>query len=197
MARRIGLVVAPAKQRAGVMRASESYSRSPLFRRAAEYCQRGREEWHILSARHGLLAPHQVIGADELTWSILSPVERREWALRTATQLVARCERSGEGIIFVLYGPRQYARLLLRAAPSLRFELPLAGMNARERAHWFDERLRISPRTLTPSPTPPPPATLLSEPPTPPAHPAPSRSFWRLRRASLSGALSLVGTRGR
>lgn len=124
MARRIGLVVAPGRQRAGIMRASESYSRSPLFRRACDYCQRRREEWHILSARHGLLAPQQVIGADELTWGLLSPAERREWALRTATQLVARCERSGEETLYVLYGPRQYARLLQRVAPSLRFELP-------------------------------------------------------------------------
>ena len=191
MARRIGLVVAPAKQRAGIMRASDSYSRSPLFRRACEYCQRSRDEWHILSARHGLLAPHQVVGADELTWSILSPLERREWALRTATQLVARCERSGEEIVYVLYGPRQYARLLLRAAPSLRFELPLAGMTARERAHWFDERLAVSPRTLTPAPTLPRPPSL----PAPVAPPAPTRSFWRLRKPHLSAALSLVGAK--
>ncbi|MGH2487333.1 MAG: DUF6884 domain-containing protein [Ktedonobacterales bacterium] len=192
MARCIGLVVAPGRQRAGVMRASESYSRSPLFRRACDYCQRGRDEWHILSARHGLLSPQQVIGADELAFSILSPDERREWARRTATQLVARCERSGEDIVFVLYGPRQYVRLLQRAAPCLRFELPLAGVTARERARWFDERLRVCPRTLTPAPTPPPPAPAL---PAPPAPSAPSRSFWRLRTPKLSAALTLVGAK--
>jgi hypothetical protein len=193
MARHIGLVVAPGRQRAGIMRASESYSRSPLFRRACDYCQRGHDEWHILSARHGLLAPRQVIAADEIAWGLLSPAERGEWARRTAGQLVARRERSGDAIVFVLYGPRQYARMLQRAAPSLRFELPLAGMTARERAHWFDERLRVTPRTLIPAPTPTPPPIL----PAPLASPAPSRSFWRLRRPSLSGALSLVATRSK
>jgi hypothetical protein len=193
MARHIGLVVAPGRQRVGIMRASESYSRSPLFRRACDYCQRGRDEWHILSARHGLLAPRQVIAADEIAWGLLSPAERAEWARRTADQLIARCERSGEEIVFVLYGSRQYARLLQHAAPNLRFELPLAGMTARERARWFDERLRVTPRTLTPAPTPPAP----QPPPAPLAPPAPARSFWRLRKPNLSGALSLVGSRGR
>lgn len=193
MTRHIALVVAPRRQRAGTWQASESYAISPLFRRAREYCARSHDEWYLLSAEHGLLAPRQVVGHSERAWGSLSPGERAQWARRTAEALRARCERSGDAIVFVLYGPRQYARLLLRVDPSLAIELPLAGMTARERARWFDQRLSVVPRRLLadrPLPCPPPS-------PAPPRAAVPSRSFWRLRKPNLSGALSLVGARSR
>lgn len=190
MARYIGLVVAPRRQRDGIWRASESYAASPLFRRARDYCLRHHDEWYVLSASHGLLAPQQVVGPGDPTWGGLSPAERSAWGRRAAIALRERRDRSGDELVFVLYGPRQHARLLGRIDPSLKIELPLAGKNARERARWFDERLGVAPRRLLVERTPPNPPLAA-----PPSAPAPSRSFWRLRKPNLSAALALVGAK--
>ena len=62
--KRIGLVAAAKVRRGGVCQAREQFERSPVFRRARDYCERTYDEWYILSAEHALLPPQQVIGPD-------------------------------------------------------------------------------------------------------------------------------------
>jgi hypothetical protein len=145
---KIALVAAPKRQRGIVCRAADQYDPSPVFRRAREYCQRHYSEWLILSVRHRLLSPHQVIGPGELTFNTLSGEERAAWIECVAAHLRARYERSADPLAFVLYTSQRHADLLMRAAPDLTFELPLSGLRLRERIEWYDERLRLQPRVL-------------------------------------------------
>lgn len=48
------------------------------------------DEWGILSARHGLLLPGDVIAPYEATMADLSKSEQRAWALRVQEQVRAR-----------------------------------------------------------------------------------------------------------
>jgi hypothetical protein len=148
VARKIGLIAAPKRQRGGICRAYDQYDLSPVFRRARDYCDREYGEWYILSTRHGLLTPQQVIGTGEPALHTLSAGERWEWSGRVAAELTARRVRSAEPLTFVLYASQRYADLLLRAAPMLDIEQPLNGMALRERLRWYDERLRLRSRVL-------------------------------------------------
>jgi hypothetical protein len=139
MTTRIGLVAQPKRRRGGICRAREQFEPSALFRRASAFCDREHGEWYVLSTSHGLVAPQQVIG----------PAERADWARRAAEQLRERQDRSATPLTFVVYASQLYAEQLLRAAPSLRFEQPLAGLALRERLRWYDERLRVHTRVLS------------------------------------------------
>ena len=149
MARRIGLVTASRHQRGTICRAAEQYDASPIFRRARDYCLRTFGEWYIVSVRHHLLSPQRVIGPGELALLSLNAEERMRWAEKVAHDLTDRAARSGESIVYVLYASQRCADALMRAAPSLTFELPLSGMGLRERLQWYDERLAVRSRVLT------------------------------------------------
>ena len=149
MTTRIGLVAQPKRRRGGICRAREQFEPSALFRRAREFCDREHGEWYVLSTSHGLVAPHQVIGADSPHLHLLTASERGEWARGVTERLHERQERSATPITFVVYASQEYAELLERAAPTLRFERPLAGLHLRERLRWYDERLRVHTRVLS------------------------------------------------
>lgn len=144
----IGLVAAPRRQRGGVCRARDQYDPSPIFRRARDYCERAFSEWYIISTRHHLLAPHQVIGVGEPGLHRLSPQERQQWVEHVAAALLALHTRGSDSPHFVLYASQRYADLLQRAAPDLDIELPLSGLSLRERLRWYDDRLRTQSRVL-------------------------------------------------
>jgi len=123
-----------------------------VFRRARDFCERSYSEWYVLSTLHLLAPPRQVIGAEEPALYLLSASERMAWAEAVAGQLRARVARSAEPLTFVIYASQLYSELMARVAPDLVFEMPLTGMSFVERLHWYDDRLRTTPRVLvTPS----------------------------------------------
>ncbi|MGZ3716473.1 MAG: DUF6884 domain-containing protein [Ktedonobacterales bacterium] len=148
MATTIALIAASRRQRGTICRAADQYDLSPVFRRARDFCERTYAEWYILSARHYVLSPLQVIGPDDTHVSILDANDRDIWAEHVARALIARQERSAERVHFALYASQRYADLLQRAAPTLTFELPLSGLGLVERLRWFDQRLRVRSRVL-------------------------------------------------
>ncbi|MFI5274517.1 MAG: DUF6884 domain-containing protein [Ktedonobacterales bacterium] len=149
MASTVALVAARVRQRGAVCRAAEQFDRSPVFRRARDYCLRAFPEWYILSTRHGLLTPQQVIGpGEERPLLALTAEERLGCARAIATALDERLRRTTEPVTFVLFASQAYADLLKRAAPHQRFELPLSGLTLGQRLRWYDERLETHSRLL-------------------------------------------------
>src|SRR5262249_52016977 len=108
----IGLVAASRVQRDGVYPAAQQFDRSPLFRRARDYCERGFDEWVVLCPGRPLLSPRQVIGrrpgtACDLaaggrrpaTLDDLAAEERRTWAEMIGQALREMAtQRSGGGL---------------------------------------------------------------------------------------------------
>ena len=150
MATTIALVAARARQRGVVCQAADQFDASVVFRRARDYCLRVYPEWYVLSTRHGLISPRQVVGPGERPLWTLAADERAEWARGVARALDERQARSAEPLAFVLFTSQLYAELLARAAPHLAFELPLSGLSFGERLRWYDERLATRPRLLVP-----------------------------------------------
>jgi hypothetical protein len=110
---------------------------SPLFRLASRYCSLTCDLWFVLSARHGLVAPDQVLAPYDATLHRLGQEGRRAWAERVLAQL-GRRGLLDAGHRFVLHAGADYAGPL---APLLRAEQPLAGLPIGRRLAWYRQRL--------------------------------------------------------
>lgn len=146
MAQRIGLIGAARRQRGSVCQARDQYDASPMFRRARDYCERTYDALYILSPSHGMVPAHQVIGPDTTPFARLESEQRLRWAEAVASDLRRLCERSADPPMFYLFAGQRLAQALLRAAPFASIERPLGGRSVAEQLHWFEQRLRVSPR---------------------------------------------------
>jgi hypothetical protein len=145
----IGLIAASRMQRGGVYPAAQQFARSPLFRRARDYCEREFDEWYVLCPGRPLLSPRQVIGASPASLDDLAAETRQAWAEMIGQALGERAaQRSGDAH-FVALSSQRTVELLARAAPELRFDAPLSGLTLGQRLRWYDERLRVRERLLS------------------------------------------------
>jgi uncharacterized protein DUF6884 len=145
----IGLIAASRMQRGSVYPAAQQFDRSPLFRRARNYCERVFDEWFVLCPGRPLLAPRQVIGARVASLDDLNAEERLAWAEMVGKTLREMATQRSEEAHFVALASQRTVELLARAAPDLRFEAPLGGLTLGQRLRWYDERLRVRQRLLT------------------------------------------------
>ena len=145
----IGLLAASRMQRGGVYPAAQQFDRSPLFRRARDYCERAFDEWFVLCPGRPLLSPRQVIGATPASLDALIAEERQVWAETIGQALREMAAQRSDGARFVALASQRTVELLARAAPDLRFEAPLGGLTFGERLRWYDERLHVRQRLLT------------------------------------------------
>lgn len=109
---------------------------SPWFKAARRHLCR--EPWAILSARHGLVRPTQVIEPYDETLSRRPRSERREWAARVLPTIPAARR-------YVIWAGAAYAEYL---APALDAEVPLRGLGIGQQIAWFNARIQPSDEEL-------------------------------------------------
>ena len=85
---RVGLVGC-VKQKAARALAAEDLYTSPLFRGRRAYVRASCDRWLILSAKHGLVHPADVIVPYDETLTTASTKARRAWSARVLASLVA------------------------------------------------------------------------------------------------------------
>jgi len=106
-----------------------------LFRKASAYAEETYDRWFILSAKHGLLRPDEVIEPYDLSMAHLAADERRAWAAGVAEEL-DRLELMGSEFFF--HAGSRYTSVL---APMLRRSTwPLQGLGIGRQLAWYHER---------------------------------------------------------
>lgn len=80
--------------------AAEFIYRSPLFSAARSYAERRGDQWFILSAKHGLLSPNDVIEPYNESLLSQSDAQRQEWAERVGQAFDVRVPAGGR-VIFL------------------------------------------------------------------------------------------------
>jgi len=80
--------------------AAEFIYRSPLFSAARSYAEKRADQWFILSAKHGLLSPNDVIEPYNESLLSQSDVQRQEWAERVDHAFDVRVPAGGR-VIFL------------------------------------------------------------------------------------------------
>ena len=79
---------------------AEFIYRSPLFSAARSYAEKRADQWFILSAKHGLLSPGDVIEPYNESLLSQSDTQRREWAKRVHEAFTTRVPDGGR-VIFL------------------------------------------------------------------------------------------------
>ena len=134
------LVSCVGRKRSSPAPASDLYT-SPWFRKARAYAERVGGPWFVLSAKHGLVQPDEMIAPYDLTLNTMPVADRRRWAAKVLTQLEPHLD--GVGSVVFLAGQR-YREFL---TPSLRsrglvVSVPMQGLRIGEQLSWLTSELR-------------------------------------------------------
>jgi hypothetical protein len=139
MAKRIAFVSSVSRQGGQPARARDLYV-SDWFRKASAYAERVADEWYILSAKYGLIAPDKIISPTDVALSSLPAAERKAWAAHVIADL-RRQLRLGNHVIFL--AGEAYRPGLIDAMHRLgcSVEIPMEGLRIGEQLHWLKEHL--------------------------------------------------------
>lgn len=122
-------LVACAKKKALEPAPAKDLYTSHLFRLARAFAERHGERWFVLSARHGLLAPTQVIAPYNMTLKSYLKRERAQWAQEKVLPTLTAAAPTGSRII-ILAGRTYYEGIepeLLRLGYAV--EVPMRGLD--------------------------------------------------------------------
>jgi len=113
--------------------ARELYSPSYVFRKSAEYVEQHCDEWLVLSAKHGLVDPDDVLEPYDETLAGARKAVRDAWADEVRAALRERYE--GREVKFVLMAGRSYSGAVEGLGAEV--EEPLKGMGTGFRRQWL------------------------------------------------------------
>ena len=125
---RVALIACCGKKADAPAPARELY-RSPLFRKSVAWAERRGLPCAVLSARHGLVMPGDVLPPYDLTLARLPAGERAAWAARVNADLRRRLA----GCEFVVLAGRLY-RAALAGLPHT---APMAGLGIGRQLRWL------------------------------------------------------------
>lgn len=127
-----------ARKKSAAAPAKDLYE-SPLFKKARAYAERCADGWYVLSARHGLVAPGQVIEPYDVTLNTMDTDARARWAALVAAQL-EEVVTAGDRVV-MLAGQRYREGVTQRLrSRGVRVEAPMAGMRIGEQLRWLADR---------------------------------------------------------
>ena len=140
MARKIALVACVSKKNHMPMPARDLYI-SDWFRKASAYAMRMADEWHILSAKHGLIAPDTVIEPYDETLNRMPAAARRIWAGRVSKDL-GRVLQPGDQVVFL--AGIKYRENLIDPIREIgcSVEIPMKGLGIGKQLRWLKQQLR-------------------------------------------------------
>jgi len=138
---RVGLVSCSKSKLDHPAPARELYSPSHLFSGARCYVERTCDRWFVLSAKHHLVWPEQVLEPYDQTLDKVSRAERRRWSQEVLAALETEVGDL-RGITFEMHAGAVYLNfglvdgLLARGA---QVDNPVEGLRQGERRHFYKE----------------------------------------------------------
>jgi hypothetical protein len=140
---RIGLVGCSKSKRTEPAAARDLYDPSALFRGVRCLVERTCERWFVLSAKHGLVRPEQVLEPYDETLTRASRAARRRWAEWVLGQLEAELGADLSGYVFEAHAGSAYLDFgLVRGIEERggRVDRPLDGLGLGRRLAFYKER---------------------------------------------------------
>jgi len=146
----VGLIACASKKRALAAQARDLYD-SVLFQKSREYVECNCDSWYVLSAKHGLVTPTEIIAPYEETLNTKTVAERRAWAERVWASLKSQVKPSDR--VTILAGQKYRENLVKRISEhGCCIEVPMEGMGIGEQLQWLTQcRIRIA--QLLPQPS--------------------------------------------
>lgn len=119
---------------------AETLYRSPLFKASRLWAITNGKRWAILSARHGIVWPEQVLEPYDETWARTGRNVHavRAWGFRVQAELCHLAKEGKPARCAVLAG-FTYTRPLRNVGAIRGFDEPLAGLSIGHRLRWLNE----------------------------------------------------------
>lgn len=114
---------------------------SQLFRKAAAYAELTCDRWFILSAKHGLLSPDQVIEPYDMKLGTPTSPPIHEWADRVRGQLAAELADTPRAVLVTLAGVQYQTVLRPCQWP---FQIPMKGLGIGQQLRWLTAQLELA-----------------------------------------------------
>lgn len=117
---------------------------SAWFKKAKAYVEQAGSAWYILSAKHGLLDPTEVISPYDKTLRSLPKGERREWARGVLQSLENKLSR-GDTVIFL--AGITYREFLTEPLQQIgvKVVIPMKGLAIGKQNQWLLRKLAKRP----------------------------------------------------
>lgn len=129
------LVACAAAKRAHAAPAKDLYV-SALFQKSRAYAELNADHWYILSAKHGLVRPDEVIKPYNLTLNQMGIVDRRRWADRVNGQLDTVIP-TGSTLIFLAGARYREGLEPVQRHRGVTVTVPMEGMRIGEQLQWL------------------------------------------------------------
>lgn len=123
---RVALVGCVKSKLANAAPAREFYN-SALFRYAVQYAEANADKWYVLSAKHGLIPPSEIVTPYDETLKSASRAQQRAWAERVQKQLVKAIPRGAEVIVLAGDSYRRDLVPFLQNRRGCKVNVPLQG----------------------------------------------------------------------
>jgi hypothetical protein len=133
---RIGLVACCGQKLKGSHRAADIYQ-SALFKKSRAWAEKNCDTWAILSAKHGVLWPDDVVENYDVTLNDMPADKREAWSKMVRDQLA----RFSEDRFAVLAGKRY-----CEWTEGFDVERPMAGMGIGQQLQWLTEEVSTDDR---------------------------------------------------
>lgn len=139
MGHRVALVSC-VKSKANSARPAQDLYTSPLFSGMRSYAEQNADNWFILSAKHGLLRPEQVVAPYEKTLKTMRKVERLDWATRVGKELLATLQP--DSTVIFLAG-QDYSQDIIPTLENRGFviEVPMGKLKLGPRLKWLKSQV--------------------------------------------------------
>jgi hypothetical protein len=138
----IGLISCTKAKQDYPCKAFKMYSASNLFRKAYAYAVKNYDSVAIISAKHGLLLPDDVIVPYNLTLNNMNSQERKQWAQMTFVQINSKLSLKDVGKIFFHAGKKYREHLIPKIREiGIPCEAPLAHLKIGEQMAWYNSQL--------------------------------------------------------
>ena len=114
---------------------------SPLWRKRRTYAEASGLPWLILSAKHGVLDPDELVSPYDLALTQLRRAEQRAWGQAVASELEQRLKPLRD-VAFEVHASRPYCAAIekpLSAAGAVLLA-PLAGLTLGRQLSWYTAR---------------------------------------------------------
>lgn len=146
---RIGLVSCASTKLSYPAPARDLYT-SPLFRKASAYAELTCKSWYILSAKHGLLHPDQVVEPYDVELATNpDSIPVQQWADGVREQLAHELADTPRAVLVTLAGARYQSVLHPCQWP---FQIPMKGLGIGQQLGWLTTQLtQLEPATIKPT----------------------------------------------
>ena len=115
--------------------------RSPMFRKAAIYADQLGHEWHVISARFGLIRCADQLAPYDFTMESMSALERTAWQYQVAAQLEAiAAYHDAEALDVTFLDGEKYLSWLPLVASWCAVRQPMRGLQVGQRLQWLNNQ---------------------------------------------------------